>query len=174
MRFLVALVFLVGCAAEPPQPKATVRPGVLAEIEASRDLDGALVGSEGVGSGGSRAGATLVIVFASWCPHCKEELVELDSLRSHHVRMLGVNYRGHEEYDQRGNSAAVRTFAEHTPWLRVVPIDDATYTALGRPALIPSLYVFDRTGALVESYDRRTRKPPSRDELAALLAKLGA
>jgi thiol-disulfide isomerase/thioredoxin len=166
MRLLVSLVFLLGCVADPPQPNAVTRPGVLAEIEATRDLDGRLVGATD--------GPTLVIVFASWCPHCRDELVELDSIRSHHVRMLGVNYRGHEEYDHRGNSVAVRAFADRTPWLRVVPIDDAVFTALGSPAQIPTMYIFDRTGALVQTYDRRARKPPSRDELVAVLARLGA
>jgi len=85
-----------------------------------------------------------------------------------------VNYRGHEEYDHRGNSIAVRAFADRTPWLRVVPIDDAVFMALGSPAQIPTMYIFDRTGALVETYDRHVRKPPSRDELVAALARLGA
>lgn len=166
MRLVVCVVLLLGCAADPPHPAAITRPGVLAEIEASRDLDGRLVGATD--------GPTLVIVFASWCEHCKEELVELDSIRSHRVRMLGVSYRGHEEYDHRGNSVAVRAFADRTPWLRVVPIDDAIYTSLGSPPQIPTMYLFDRTGALVETYDRHVRKPPSRDELVAALARLGA
>ncbi|MEO8842358.1 MAG: TlpA disulfide reductase family protein [Kofleriaceae bacterium] len=123
---------------------------------------------------GAADGPTLVIVFASWCPHCRDELVELDSIRAHHVRMLGVNYRGHEEYDHRGNSVAVRAFADRTPWLRIVPIDDAVFAALGSPSQIPTMYLFDRAGALVETYDRRTRTPPSRDELVAALARLGA
>ena len=123
MKLGLALVFLLGCAAEPPQPKKAASPGVLARINASADLDGKPVGTSDE--------PTVVIVFASWCPHCKDELVELDAIRGHHVRMLGVNYRGHEEYDHRGNSVAVRAFADRTPWLRVVPIEDALYQALG-------------------------------------------
>jgi hypothetical protein len=34
--------------------------------------------------------------------------------------------------------------------------------------------VFDRAGTLVQTYDRRQRTMPGRDELAALLARLGA
>jgi len=166
MKLGLALVFLLGCAAEPPQPKKAASPGVLARINASADLDGKPVGTSDE--------PTVVIVFASWCPHCKDELVELDAIRGHHVRMLGVNYRGHEEYDHRGNSVAVRAFADRTPWLRVVPIDDALYQALGSPPQIPTMYVFDRAGTLVETYDRRTRKPPGRDELVQVLARLGS
>lgn len=161
MRALLLVVVFAGCAAPAARPAPT---NVVAQLDASRDLDGTIVGTTDQ--------PTLVIVFASWCPHCKEELAELETLRGHHVRMLGVNYRGHEEYDHRGDSAAVRAFAARTPWLRVVPIDDAVFAALGSPPLIPSLYVFDRHGALVASYSRKERKPPDRAELAAVIDKL--
>lgn len=161
MRALLVAVVLTGCAATSRPPAAS---GVVAQLAASRDLDGVLVGASDR--------PTLVVVFASWCPHCKEEFVELEALRAHHVRLLGVNYRGHEEYDHRGNSAAVRAFAARTPWLRVVPVDDALFAALGSPPLIPSIYVFDRTGALVAAYSRKDRTPPDRAELAAVIDKL--
>ena len=165
MRWLTCLVVLSGCATSaPPRPTAPVQTGVLAQLEASPDLDGAIVG---------RGDApTLVVMFASWCEHCKAELVELDALRSHHVRMLGVNYRGHEDYAGRGGSAAVRAFAQRTPWLRVVPIDDAMFAALGSPPQIPTIFVFDRNGARVATYSRKERPPPDRTELAAVIDKL--
>ena len=47
-------------------------------------------------------------------------------------RQLGLNFRGHEEYEQRGDAAAVRGFvADVAPWLRVVPVDGPLCTALG-------------------------------------------
>ncbi len=173
MRALACVVLLVACragapAAETPNSGAhsTAQPvaGVLARLDASRDLDGAIVGTSDE--------PTLVVVFASWCEHCKAELAELDAIRTRHVRLLGVNYRGHEEYDHRGNSEAVRAFARRTPWLRVVPIGDALYAALGSPPQIPTLYLFDRHGALVAAFDRRERRPPDRAELAALIDAL--
>lgn len=165
MRWLACVVVLIGCATSaPPLPTAPVQSGVLARLEASPDLDGAVVGHGDV--------ATLVVVFASWCEYCKAELVELDALRSHHVRMLGVNYRGHEDYAGRGGPVAVRAFAQRTPWLRVVPIDDAMFAALGSPPQIPTIFVFDRSGALVASYSRKERPPPDRAELAAVIDKL--
>jgi thiol-disulfide isomerase/thioredoxin len=166
MRALPVAVVLASCAT----PKAAVAPAAptaLAQLEASADLDGAPVGT-------SDAPATVVVVLASWCEHCRAELAELDAVRAHHVRLLGVSYRGHEEYDHRGGSAAIRAFAHATPWLRIVPIDDAMFDALGRPPLIPAIYVFDRSGKLVQTYDRRERAPPDRGELAALLQRLGA
>ncbi|MEO8549785.1 MAG: TlpA disulfide reductase family protein [Kofleriaceae bacterium] len=161
MRALLVAVLLTGCAGTT---KLTAPSGVVARLDASRDLDGVVVGASDR--------ATLVVVFASWCPHCKDEFVELEALRAHHVRLLGVNYRGHEEYDHRGDSAAVRAFAARTPWLRIVPIDDALFAALGSPPLIPSIYVFDREGALVAAYSRKDRTPPDRAELAAVIDKL--
>jgi thiol-disulfide isomerase/thioredoxin len=136
---------------------------VLAQLEASPDLDGAVVGHSDL--------PTLVVMFASWCPHCKAELGELEPLRSR-VRMLGVNYRGHEDYAGRGGPAAVHAFVQRTPWLRVVPIDDALFAALGSPPQIPTIFVFDRNGALVASYSRKLRPPPDRAELTAVLNKL--
>jgi len=167
MRALAALVLLVGCAtAEPVTPIAPAAPTAFAQLEASRDLDGALVGHSDA--------PTIVVMLASWCEHCKAELHELDAIRSHHVRLLGVNYRGHEEYDHRGSSSAIRAFAQGTPWLRIVPIGDDLFDAFGRPPLIPTIYVFDRAGSLVQTFDRRQRTPPSHDELVGLLARLGA
>ncbi|HEY6038016.1 MAG TPA: TlpA disulfide reductase family protein [Kofleriaceae bacterium] len=136
---------------------------MLAQLEASADLDGAIVGHSNE--------PTIVFVFASWCPHCRAELAELEPLRTR-ARWLGVNYRGHEDYAGRGSPAAVKAFAQRTPWLRVVPIGDAVFAALGSPPQIPTLYVFDRRGVLVASYSRKERPPPDKAELAAVLDKL--
>ncbi|MFT3693255.1 MAG: TlpA disulfide reductase family protein [Kofleriaceae bacterium] len=159
MRFW-CLLLIAACASQP-QTVATpqVPVSAYAQIEASVDLDGKPVGHVDL--------PTVVIVFASWCPHCREELPELAAL--HGARILGVNYRGHEEYDHRGNSEAVRAFSERNAWLRIVPIDDTTFAALGSPSKIPSIYVFDRTGKLTATFVRTERAPPKRDELAAAL-----
>jgi hypothetical protein len=167
MRLVVTAVLLVACGAATPTTPSAPSSTALAQLEATRDLAGTVVGA-------SDAPATIVIVFATWCEHCRDEIVELDAIRTHRVRLIAANYRGHEEYDHRGNSAAVSAFASATPWLRVVPIDDQLFDALGRPPLIPTMFVYDHSGALVATFDRRTRKPPTRDELITLLAKLGA
>jgi thiol-disulfide isomerase/thioredoxin len=165
MRAVLIAVLLAGCAADAPRAIPPAAPTALAQLEASRDLDGVVVGHADA--------PTLVVVLASWCEHCKAELPELGAMRTR-ARIVAVNYRGHEEYDHRGNSEAIRAFAHTTPWLRVVPIGDELFDAFGRPALIPTIYVFDRGGTLVQTYDRRQRTMPGRDELAALLARLGA
>lgn len=177
MRAL-ALAFVTACVgAGPPAPPPTpagnpARPpdGALVLIEASPDLDHRVVGR-------SDAPATIAIVFASWCVHCRGEFEVIARVRAAHPtsRVLGINYRGHEEYAGRGSDPAVRAYvAAHAPWLRVVPAGEALFQALGRPPKVPTIYIYDRAGALVARYDRRDRPLPGEDELAAVLRGLDA
>jgi thiol-disulfide isomerase/thioredoxin len=179
VRVVLLVVLVVACSAPPrpvhepvitpvDEPRGESRLGTLGALEASVDLDGKVVGS-------SPASATIVVLFASWCGHCRVELEVIAKLLPSHpdTRVLGVNYRSHEEYDGRGDSEAVRRFlAEHAPWLRVVPADERLFEILGRPPKVPTLYIYDRTGTLVEIYDRRDRAMPDADELGAVLGKL--
>lgn len=168
MRFVVALVLAVSCAT-PVAPQRPADRTQLAKLEASADLDGKPVGPAD--------GVTIAIVFASWCQHCHKELDVLAKLRPSYpsLRVIGVNYRGHEEYGERGNAEALRSYlVKNAPWLRVIPADDALFELLGRPPLIPTIYVYDRAGALVEVYSRRERAMPDGDELRELFRRIGA
>jgi thiol-disulfide isomerase/thioredoxin len=139
-------------------------------IEASRDLDGEVIGP-------SDAHATIVVLMASWCGHCKTTLAQLSALRGSHpkVRILGVSYQPHEDYDNRGSPVQLRAYvAEHVPWLRVVPAGEQLFGALGSPPFVPAVWVYSPRGLLVEFYDRREREPPTTAELEALLLRLGA
>jgi thiol-disulfide isomerase/thioredoxin len=136
-------------------------------LEAAADLDGAPIGR--LPAGGR---ATVAIVFASWCGHCRDELPVLAELAARHreLRVVGVNYRGHEEYERRGDAAAVRAFvAELAPWLRVAPADERLWSALGRPPKVPTIYVFDRGGAIVRVFVPRRDPPPTVAALEAVL-----
>jgi thiol-disulfide isomerase/thioredoxin len=169
MTRMAVLTLALFCCAPAPRHAVSSR-SVLATLEAMPDLDGKPVGP-------SPAKATVVVLFASWCVHCRAELHTLDALRAAHpqLRILGVNYRAHEEYDHRGNASAVRSYVEaNAPWLRVVPCDDGLYSQLGSPPKIPTLFVYDGSGALVETFDRRERPEPTADELEPLLHRLGA
>ncbi len=153
-----------GLAPTPPDP-ARALPAILA----ASTLDG----------GPARAAAgprgTVVILFASWCSHCRHELALLATLLPRHpgVGVIGLNYRPHEEYDQRGNAEAVRDFvAANAPWLVVVPADDTLFTAIGRPPKVPTMFVYDGAGQLVTTFDRRQRPPASEAELEAALAAI--
>jgi thiol-disulfide isomerase/thioredoxin len=172
----------IGCAPSEPAPlrprpaagpvPAMRPPGGVGEptlvlIEAARDLDGAVVGPAD-----PRARATVAIVFASWCGHCRDEVPVLAALRARHpdVRILGVNYVAHETYAGRGGPVEVRAFVDElAPWLRVVPADDRVWASLGRPRLVPSLYVFDGGGALVHAFDGSVEGPPSLERLEQVL-----
>jgi thiol-disulfide isomerase/thioredoxin len=172
MRWLVVGIAMLAMACPraqgtPPREHRVSTP--LELVEQSVDLDGALVGAT--------ESVTLVVSFASWCVHCKDELAVLASLRERHprVRILGVNYKAHEEYARRGSSDAVRAYVrDSAPWLRVVPIGDDVFRAFGRPPKVPTMFVFDRAGVLVETYDRRARELPDAAELSALFTRLGS
>jgi thiol-disulfide isomerase/thioredoxin len=175
---------VAGCALEPAATTAprvpaapparggalAPRADALALIEQSPTLDGPPIGH-------AADTATVLVLFASWCGHCRDQLAAIDAVRAAHpaVRIIGVNYRAHEEYERRGDAVRVRDYvAANAPWLIVVPVDDPLWAALGRPPKIPTLYVYDRAGALVRVYDRRVDPLPTAGELDALLARLGA
>jgi hypothetical protein len=185
------LIITSGCFVEPAAPKTTPRyapryapqysapPATLAitadafrELETSATIDGGAVADVAPG-----ASATVVVVFASWCGHCRDQLVAIDAVRARHpgMRALGVNYRPHEEYDHLGDAQRVRAYvAAHAPWLVVVPAGERLFSALGRPPKVPTIYVYDRAGRLVQVYDRRTRAMPTAADLDALLLHIGA
>lgn len=166
---LVALTVVACGAPAAPPPPAPAHGPTLALVDRAVDLDGAPVGPLAAAQS-----ATVAVVFASWCVHCREEMPVLAALAARHpeVRVLGINYRAHEEYDGRGDAAAVRAFvAAEAPWLRVVPADEAVWKSLGAPPKVPTVLVFDRAGALVRGFDRRAEPIP---DLAALEAALAA
>jgi len=168
-RIAVLVGLLISCAPARQPAVSPPAPSALAALEATRDLDGVVVGA-------APAKTTIVVLFASWCTHCRAELATLDAIRASHpqLRILGVNYKGHEEYDHRGNAAAVRAYvAANAAWLRVVPCDDGLFSTLGSPPKIPTLFVYDAQGKLVETYDRRDRPEPTAGDLEPLLRRLG-
>jgi thiol-disulfide isomerase/thioredoxin len=138
----------------------------LARLEASLDLDRVAIGTART--------PTVVILLASWCAHCRAEIAVFEAVcRQHpHVRWLGLNYKAHEEYDQRGNSASIRALADETPWLRIAPAGDELFAAFGSPPKVPTIFVYDSRGKLVETFDRRDRPAPREQELDDLLRSL--
>jgi hypothetical protein len=152
-------------AAAPAVPQ--IAPA-LAAIEGSRDLEGAVVGRD--------REITIVVSFASWCAYCHVQLAAIEQLvHTAHpaVRLLAVSYGAFELDDARGSDSAVRRFvAGGAPWLRVVPIDDREFAELGKPPLLPTIWVFAADGSLAHVYDPRVRILPKPAELDVLLRQL--
>jgi hypothetical protein len=150
--------------------KATV--AALALVIACRPAPAASPGWHALGV--ERGRATIAVVLASWCEHCHVEVAELAALRARaDLQIIGVSFRWHEEYDERGDAAALRAWqAAHAPWLPIVAGDEALWEALGAPPKIPTLYVYDRDGVLRATYDRRERAMPDARELSELLDQL--
>lgn len=173
------VVALAACQPlQPPEAGAppSSRPGHVAPVTvsdpaaawpllaAAPDVRGAPVGDD--------RRPTVVVVFASWCGHCRHELDELSWLMGQRddFRVVGINFRHHEEYDDRGSAEAVDAFVrDHAPWLRVVPAGGELWTALGGPPKVPSVFLYAPDGRLAQSWDRRVRAAPDARELGAAL-----
>lgn len=164
--FVAACAASTSTAAPHARAPAAAPQRALTQLEASRDLDNVVIGAART--------PTVVMLLASWCEHCRAELAVFAALRAQHphVRWLGLNYKAHEEYDGRGNSAAIRALGAATPWLRIVPADDALFTAFGSPPKVPTIFVYDRHGRLVKTFDRRDRPVPGESEVDGLLREL--
>lgn len=152
-------------AARPPaQPDVAAG---LRRVLAATDLSGAVVGPAPAGKE-----ATLLVVFATWCGPCRRELALLGELAAEEPRLRIIGVNAYEEYNDLSDEARLRAFlAESAPWLQVVRADGDLFAALGRPAKIPTLFVFERDGALVEAYLRAQRRPPDKAELQAAIER---
>ena len=170
----VALLAAPGCRGSSGESGATEGTGSrpvdleagLRAVWAAKDLDGETVGQQ------DGVEATAVVMFASWCQPCRKELAMLGELRRDRpgLRVIGVNY--YEEFEDRSDEERLRGFlAGSAPWLQVVRADKALFTALGRPSKIPTVFLFDGEGGLMERYLRAERAPPTREELEKALAR---
>jgi thiol-disulfide isomerase/thioredoxin len=187
MRFCRAVSFAVvagcgGTVTEPPAPPAPPAPRVapkppapgdpataFALLDRAVDIDGKPVGRTGA--------TTAVVVFASWCHVCRDQLAILADVVAAHpdLRVIGLNYRAHERYEGRGGDTEVREYvAAEAPYLVVVPADDVLWSAFGAPPKVPTIFLYDRSGSLVATFDRRTRKLPNFDELDEKVTKASA
>ena len=115
-------------------------------------------------------GPTVFVVFASWCGHCRDELRVLSELRAERPGLKIVGLNAYEDWGDASDDEKLRVYlAEHAPWLPVVKADASLLESLGGVPKIPSLFVFDGRGQLVEAFRRHERRPPSLGELRAAL-----
>src|SRR5688500_16402211 len=102
LHLAVAAALMGACAPIPPPHERPASVDALALLEAAPDLDGTPLGG-----GGGRE--TIAVVFASWCVRCRAELGTISQLLDRpDLRVVGINFRWQEEYDDRGDMSAVR------------------------------------------------------------------
>jgi thiol-disulfide isomerase/thioredoxin len=170
LALLAALAVACGPApvAPSPSPRASAGHPTWRALRAATDLDGRPVAAH------VPDGAPLVVVvFASWCSHCRRELAILDELRRLEpgVAIVGLNY--YEAWGERSDEAQLRAYVgANAPWLPVVRGTPAMIADLGGVPKIPSVFVFDGGGELVQRWKRNETTPPTLDELRAALARM--
>lgn len=133
------------------------------QLLGTRDMRGQVMGQE------ASAKLTAVVIFATWCRYCRQEIALLRELSrtDARLRLIGVNYY------EKDDGARLRTYLrERAPGLRVVRADTGLWTALGRPTHIPTLYLFDGAGRLVAAYLPPHQRTPTMDELRAQVTQL--
>ncbi len=133
------------------------------------DLNGSTVGPSGAGQ------VTAVLVFASWCRPCRNEIAMLGNLiqEEPRLRVIGVNY--YEEQNDNSDEDRLRSFVtEKAPWLQVVRADEKLMDGLGRPSKVPTVFLFDGRGRLMKAFLRSRRKPATKEELKASIAAITA
>lgn len=157
----------VGDGATGPQRVEEVTPASLErgfqQLLGYRDLQGQVMGQE------ASAKLTAVVVFASWCRYCRQEIDVLRDLSQvdSRLRLIGVNY-----YEKDDGSRLRAYLRERAPGLRVVRADTGLWAALGRPTHVPTLYLFNGQGRLVAAYIPPHDKAPTMDELRERVAQL--
>jgi hypothetical protein len=118
---------------------------------------------------------SLAILFTSWCEHCHDALKDIMQLRTEmpNVNIIGLSHRPFEEFDAQGTPTALNAFvAANAPGLPMVTLSNAAYHQLLDPTKIPTIYLFDRSGALTVTYDPSQRPTPRLDELKQQLWKM--
>ena len=176
----ITVFFLAGCR-EPEQARSSSQPtasasGNVAEVidvEKRSDKVPNFSWKDGTGStvhfDAVRGKVTLVNFWATWCGPCKRELPDLVALSaelsSRGIKVIGVS-------TDRGASAVeeVRTFVkEHgIPYQVVVSNEDLEH-AFGNVNFLPTSFLIDADGKIVQTYVGPRTKEFFSDALLALM-----
>lgn len=176
---LSVLIFVAACssAAQTPAstaPTAEANRGLQAASEGYKELltmktidDKVLTASKG---------PTAVVVFASWCGHCRRELGYLGELRQEYpgLRIIGLN--AYEEFQDFSDAERLSAYvSQNAPWLtEIVHGDLGTLEHFGGVQRIPTLFFYDATGQASHQFRADQGSLPTRAELAATLAEIFA
>jgi len=168
--FIVLLLGIIGLAAPAAASEPVALDGErrahLAALETLRNADA-----------GDYAGRVVVIsFFASWCPPCLAEFAHLNELRARYdgsaVAIVAVNlwedWGGFADDGARLDRFLLRT----EPRFEVRRGVEATKATFGDVTRIPTVYVFDRTGAPVLRFVHETGAAVTNPAMADLIAAI--
>jgi thiol-disulfide isomerase/thioredoxin len=118
-----------------------------------------------------RAERTAVVFFASWCPHCRAHLGELESIAGGLGGLRVILVNAYEDFADRSDEARMRSFlAERAVTWPVVRDRGGLRAAFGGVPKIPAMFVFDAQGRELARYGVPARPVPRGAELRAALA----
>lgn len=168
---VVSLCLVAGCSsshvqqqpAPSAQPSNQVAANAYETIMAKTTIDGKTLSRKGR--------ATAMVVFASWCEHCRRELGYLGELRTRYPELHIIGLNAYEEYGQFSDRERLKAYVKaNAPWLTdIVPADKELLQLLGGVPKIPTMFFYDANGNLVTEFRANRRRHPTIEELASAI-----
>ncbi|TQV80845.1 TlpA disulfide reductase family protein [Denitrobaculum tricleocarpae] len=120
----------------------------------------------------------VVAFFASWCPPCNPEFDHLEAVRTKFdgeaVEILAVNI--FESFSGLGSDARLQSFLDlKNPGFKTLGKGEEISADFGTVSRIPSVFVFDRKGALAFNFvhaEGAQKTHVEEDELTEVIEKL--
>ena len=170
MRILLALAL---CFAAATAQAGEVGPAALAHLKSLAPIRGLALADTAI-----RGRIVAVVFFASWCPPCEPEFRYLKAaharFRDSDLRIVAVNV--FEDITKDAHSRRLKRFLErHAPPFPILKGTAETHRLFNALDRIPSLFVFDRKGAVAFHFRHASNAEKThvgKNELMAVQAPL--